>query len=289
MAEKAKHIKKDGTVCTVSAKAAARIPKYERNFRCIGKDSLGNECNSIVSLVKSEINGKEVLYFRGHDHIIGCSNLCCRPEVKAYIDSIDKFSFDDFFRHLADDRKGPVNPGHDDDGEEDNLFDVDFDEKDTLVDINIKHRAPRSVKTLYEVLSSLPLDFIVDGKKVADILVTEKTHECEYTNLEGYKVLTVQRCNPPKGLEKSASQIVVRICGVRDTFLVLNIPEKELRQRVWNLIYPKKISNTDSSEKEARRTSRSLPKILVAGRVSHLQENIFSCDVLNARMVAKLK
>lgn len=288
MAEKAKHIKKDGTVCTVSAKAAARIPKYERRFRCVGKDSLGNERNSIVSLVKSERNGKEVLYFRGHDHIKGCSNLCCNPEVKAYIESIDEFSFDDFFRHLADDRKDPVNPGHND-GEEDTPFDVDVDEEDVFVRTDLQYRAPRSVKALYEVLSSLPLDFIVDGKKVADILVTEKTHECEYTNLEGYKVLTVQRCNPPKGLEKSASQIVVRICGVRDTFLVLNIPEKKLRQKVWNLIYPKKISNTDSSEKEARRTSRLLPKILVAGRVSRLQENIYACDVLDGRMVAKLK
>lgn len=283
MAEKAKHIKKDGTVCTVSAKAAARIPKYERNFRCIGKDSLGNECNSIVSLVKSERNGKEVLYFRGHNHIEECSNLCYNPEVKAYIESIAVFSFDDFFRHRIDNHNGPDNPGHDD-GEEDDQFDVDFDDKDTLVDINIKHRAPRSVKTLYEVLSSLPLDFIVDGKEVADILVTEKTHEYEYTNLEGYKVLTVQRCNPPKRLEKSASQIVVRICGVRDTFLVLNIPEKKLRQKVWNLIFPDKNTKT-----EARKSSKVLPKILVAGRVSHLENNIFSCDISDNRMVAKLK
>lgn len=274
MAEKAKHIRKDGTVCTVSAKAAARIPKYERRFRCIGKDSLGNECNSIVSLVKSERNGKEVLYFRGHDHIKGCSNLCCNPEVKAYIDSIDKFSFDDFFRYRIDNHNGPDNPGQDD-GEEETPFEVDVDEEDVFVRVNPQYRAPRSVKALYEVLSSLPLDFIVDGKEVGEILVSRDAIERGYTDLEGDKVLTVERCKPPEDFEKSASQIVVRVCEMQETFLVLNIPDDKLRTKVWNWIYPKKISNTDSSEKEARRTSRLLPKILVAGRVSHLQENIF--------------
>lgn len=288
MAEKAKHIRKDGTVCTVSAKAAARIPKYERIFRCVGKDSLGNECNSIVSLVKSERNGKEVLYFRGHNHIIGCNNLCCRPEVKAYIDSIDEFSFDDFFRYRIDNHNGPDNPGQDD-GEKETPFDVDADKEDVFVRTDLQYRAPKSVKVLYEVLSSLTIDSLVDGKEVGEILVSRDAIERGYTDLEGDKVLTVERCKPPEDFEKSASQIIVRICGVRDTFLALNIPEKKLRQKVWNLIYPKKISNTDSSEKEARRTSRLLPKILVAGRVSRLQENIYACDVLDGRMVAKLK
>ena len=60
MASKAKLIKKDGTTCIVTAKEAARIPRAERSFRCLGKDSNGNpiEYRKIICLETMEIFDK---------------------------------------------------------------------------------------------------------------------------------------------------------------------------------------------------------------------------------------
>lgn len=285
MAEKAKHIRKDGTHCIVTAKEAAQIPKSERNFRCIGKDSHGRECGKGVSLVKSERDGKVLLYFRGKEHIEGCNQSCHSPEATVYIDAIDGFSFEKFFRPREEDRAGGNSLATGINGCSTDYSDVEED--DAILGIIERPRSPKGVKTLYEVLSLLPLDAEVDGKEVGEILVTRESLANGYTCLKGEKVLTVERCWPPEGFEKNDSQIVVRVCYVRGTYLVLNVPDKEVRRKVWNLIFPKKNSEIEFSEGGTRKTRVNLPRVLVAGKVSHLRDNIWTCDVLNSRMVCK--
>ena len=283
MAEKAKYIRKDGTTCIVTAKEAARIPKAERDFLCIGKDPHGKECGKEVSLVKREGNGKTFLYFRGKEHIRDCDLSCSAPDVTVYIDAMNDFTFDAFFHYRDDGGEGgnPPGPGGRDRGG--NNYD-DVEEDDRILGVNERPRNPKGVKTLYGVLSFLPLHAVIDGKEVGEILVTREAIAQGYTELEGDKVLTVERCKPPEDFERNTSQIVVRVCEMEETFLVLNVPEKELRQKVWDLIFPDKSTKT-----VARKNGDSLPKVLVAGRVSRLQENIYACDVLDGRMVAKLK
>ena len=285
MASKAKLIKKDGTTCIVTAKEAARIPRAERSFRCLGKDSNGNPCGSPVFLVKTERNGRTFMYFRGNEHIKGCSNMQSSLEVKKYINIIRDFHFDDLFRPKSHGTDGPTPPPRGG-GNIDPIDYVDTDEHDIPVNPVIQERAPRSVKALFEILSSLPLDFVVDGKEVGKILITRETVEEGYTDLEGNKVMIVQRCKPPKLLNFDKSfQIDVRICGIKSTFLVLSIPENELRQKVWNMIFPKKESAKEVVETQERDV---LPQMLVTGRVFHIQGNIYSCEIMNANVVANM-
>ena len=286
MASKAKLIKKDGTTCIVTAKEAARIPRAERSFRCLGKDSNGNPCGSPVFLVKTERNGRIFMYFRGHEHIKGCGNMHYSVEVRRYIDRIRDFHFVDLFRAVNRNQNGPVPPPIGG-GDINPMDDVETDEHDIPINPVVHERAPRTVNALYEILSTLPFDFVVDGKEVGEILITRETFEDGYTNLEGNKVMVVQRCKPPKWLNFDKTfQIVVRICGIKSTFLVLSIPEKELRQKVWNMIFPKKESAKEVVETQERDV---LPQMLVTGNVSRLKGNIYSCEIMNSNVVTNIR
>ena len=275
MAENAKFIEKSGNERIVTAKEAIWILKHERNFRCIGTDFNGNECGCALNLSKSK---KGTAYFRGDNHISGCSLACQTPEITIYIDSLIDLDIDEYLHaeKSSQPKAPPKGPGK---GKEPNIEDPDFDDDGDTGIIVEKPRKPKSVSVLYPLLRAMPYDYRVGRERlVGDILVINDTIMKGFCKtLEGFKVMMVKRCDPSIYPERADNQIIVRICetgplGPQD--LIMTFTDIELLKKVWKKILSKAKNNI-------------YPQMLVSARVSHLKENIWKCDIVNPKMVSR--
>ena len=277
MAENAKFIDKSGNERIVTAKEAICIPKYERNFRCIGTDFNGYECGCALNLSRSK---KGTPYFRGDNHISGCSLACQTPEITMYIDSLNDLDIDEYL-HAKKSSQPKAPPKGPSGGKGPNEEDPDFDDDDDTGIIVEKPKKPKSVRILYQLLRAKPYDYRVGREHlVGDILVIKDTILTGFCDtLEGFKVMMVKRCDPSIYPERTDNQIIVRMCETEPLgpqYLVMTFTDIELLKKVWKNILSKPKNN-------------SRPQMLVSARVSHLKENIWKCDIVNPNMVSEYK
>lgn len=287
MSEIAKSIDVYGNENIVNAKEAVNMPKSKRNFRCIGKDPDGRECNCSLELSTSS---KGNPYFRGYEHIAKCSHAYGVTEVSMYIESLNNFSFEKFLSvKEKNKRKGGGYTG----GGGKGPACADPDDPDKDVKFVEKEKRPTSVRTLYETLLRVPYDYVVDDKKVGDILVCQNTILRGYnSSLDGFKIMVAQRCTLPEGFEKERLKIMVKLSGLdqRDRrYLLLIFSDKSLCDRVWKMIFPDQDKKDDNKDEIVKKVYSKivLPKILVAGNVSHIRDNVWSCEVKSSRMIAR--
>lgn len=285
MSDIALFTEENGKTRIVNAEEALHISKEQQDFRCVGRNPRGVICGCKMYPVNA--NEKRDAHFRCYPddvHIKGCSNNR-RKDISVFIENIDLLDIEKFIaeKRAVTTTIGPTTKGYNPGPDVKNPKPEDEDEVE-LID---KDKIPVSVKVLYTALINLPFDlaFSTSHLKVGEVLVRDDTVSEEWcTTLEGFKVFTVKRCIPPKHIDRSKEQIITELCCdafPESQYLVLNIPDEKIRTKAWDLLQrDKKILNGA--------TPVNYPRVIVAGKVSHRNENVWICDILNSKMIARV-